>query len=75
MFLLSTWPAESSTRHDTTTADALIEPYGIDQMYVIKGHLFNNTWIYTKWMIFTQMKNEIFTLNKDETMILIYDLT
>ena len=68
MFLLSTWPAESSTRHGTTTADALIEPYGIDQMYVIYGHLFNNTWIYAKLMIFTQMKN-------DEAMILIYDLT
>ena len=27
----------------STTALALIEPYGLDQMYVLKGHLFINT--------------------------------
>ena len=78
MFLLSTWPAESDSscvwlgwKHDCT----LIEPYGLDQMYVLKGHLFINTSVNKTWMIFKPMNNDYFSFGIDKTIILTYNLT
>ena len=59
----------------STTALALIEPYGLDQMYVIKGHLFINTSIDKTWIILKPMDNEYCSFGIDKTIILTYNLT
>ena len=59
----------------STTALALIEPYGLDQMYVLKGNLFINTSVNKTWMIFKSMDNDYFSFGIDETIILTYNLT
>ena len=49
----------------STTILALIEPYGLDQMYVLKGHLFINTSVNKTWMIFKPMDNDYFSFGID----------